>query len=511
MTTTTQEFPRSAASPIQFRICFAIAASILLGGCAALKLESTASADSTAPVATVSMASAAAPIPNPEPAAATATPIDKAAEATAAPAPRDPQQLSEVASDPGPPIVEALPAVVAAETVAEPQSDLWARIESGFAIADIEHKLVDRHMKWYLDRPDYVRRMIERSQRYLHFVVEELERRNLPTELALLPMIESAYNPMAHSRARAAGMWQFIPSTGKHYGLEQTWWADERRDVVSSTRAALDYLERIYVMHGDWHLSLASYNWGEGAVKRAVERNRRKGLPTGYAYIKMPAETRGYVPKLQAIKNILGDKALREQLAVPSIPDEPYFVAIERPEEMDVKLAAEFAEISLEEFVALNPAHNRPILRTDVPLLLPRDHVDRFLARVAKHDEPFVSWQKYVFQKKDRIDKVAKRFGLTEQQLRLANGLTGKRRRVKPGQQLMVPLPDKATAETLSVVAALPPFSITDPPPKKKKRRYYRKRSRLAALLPAPSKAKPVKKKKTAASRGLKKKRNTKG
>ena len=506
MTTTTQEFPHSAAAPKRCQIAFVLAASVLLGGCSALKLDQAASADGEAQLPVVVAAA-----PQPAPTIPLAAKAPDAPKAATPPVVRTAQQISEVASDPAPPIVAAA-AVVAAipEPAIEPPRDLWARIEAGFAIADIEHALVDRHMKWYLDRPDYMQRMIERSQLYLHFVVEELERRNLPTELALLPMIESAYNPMAHSRARAAGMWQFMPATGRHYGLEQNWWADERRDVVSSTRAALDYLERIYVMHGDWHLSLASYNWGEGAVKRAVEKNRRKGLPTSYSHIKMPAETRGYVPKLQAIKNILGNKALREKLELPSIPDEPYFVAIERPEEMDVKLAAEFAEISLDEFVALNPAHNRPILRTDVPLLLPRDHVDRFLARVAMHDEPFISWQKYVFQKKDRIDKVAKRFGLTEQQLRLANGLTGKRRDVKAGQKLMVPLPDKANAETLSVVAALPPFSITDPPPKK--RRYYRKRAKLAALVPAPAQVKAVKKKKAAASRPLKKKTgNTKG
>jgi membrane-bound lytic murein transglycosylase D len=500
------------------RLIVAFVATALLGACATP--GSPTQAVASKPAAPVSKGPAVAAerkvTPAPVAPAAAAPVAVMKAETPATPVAVEespPPSPGEAATDPAPPL-PTLTETSQAPTeamVAAPAPDLWARIESGFAIADIEHKLVDRHMKWYLDRPDYMRRMIERSQRYLHFVVEELERRKLPTELALLPMIESAYNPLAHSRARAAGMWQFIPSTGKIYGLEQDWWADERRDVVSSTRAALDYLERIYVMHGDWHLALASYNWGEGAVRRAVEKNRRKGLPTSYAYIQMPAETRGYVPKLQAVKNILGNPGLRQMLELPSIPDEPYFVAIERPEEMDVKLAAEFAEISLEEFVALNPAHNRPILRNDVPLLLPRDHVDRFLARVALHDEPFISWQKYVFQKKDRVDKIAKRFGLTEQELRLANGLTGKRRDVKVGQQLMVPLPGKATPETLAVVDALPPFSITDPPPKKR-RTYYRKRAKLAALTPAPeTRAKPVKKKKTANTRTSRKRGNTRG
>jgi membrane-bound lytic murein transglycosylase D len=479
------------------RLLVLFALATLLAGCASTASQAPAQRplakpiDAPGPAAgSKSSAPAVAVVPNPTP--------DIEAPAVEAPA-APPPPIDNVVAGVGTAAAGEAPVP---EASAKALPDLWKRIEAGFAIADLDHPLVDRHTRWYLDRPDYVRRMVERSQRYLHFVVEELEKRNLPTELALLPMIESAYNPMAYSRARAAGMWQFIPSTGKIYGLEQDWWADQRRDVISSTQAALDYLERIYAMHGDWHLALASYNWGEGAVGRAVARNRAKGLPTGYQHIAMPAETRGYVPKLQAVKNILGNPGLRQMLELPSIPDEPYFVAIDRPEEMDVKLAAEFAEISLDEFVALNPAHNRPILRTDVPLLLPRDHVDRFRERVAAHDRPFLSWQKYIFQKSDRVDTVAKRFGLTEQQLRLANGLTGKRAKVVAGQRLMVPLPGQANAETLSVIAALPPFSITDPPAPRKGVR--KRRTQLAALVPGPQQEKSAARKKTAAGTGAK-------
>ena len=179
--------------------------------------------------------------------------------------------------------------------------DVFQRIRNGFAMPDINNDLVLYHQQWYLNRPDYLRRMVERSSPYLHHIVEEIEKRGMPMELALLPMVESAYNAMAYSRAKASGLWQFIPATGRRYNLDQNWWKDERRDIVASTAAALEYLQSIYDMHGDWHLALASYNWGEGAVKRAIEKNEARGLPTDYPNLTMPKETRHYVPKLQAL------------------------------------------------------------------------------------------------------------------------------------------------------------------------------------------------------------------
>lgn len=343
-----------------------------------------------------------------------------------------------------------------------PTEDLWVRIRRGFAMPELSSELVDRNMRWYLSKPEYLRRMVERSRLYLHYIVEELERRGMPTELALLPMVESAFNPMAYSSARASGLWQFIPSTGKLYQLDQNWWIDERRDVVSSTNAALSYLRRIYDMHGDWHLALASYNWGEGAVGRAIAKNRAKGLPTDYLSLTMPAETRNYVPKLQALKNILANPELVAKLDLPPVPNEPYFATIEKPAAIDIKLAAKLAEVPLTEFIALNPAHNRPVIRSDVPLLLPADKIDTFLRNVERHDGPLSSWKTYVFQRKDRLDKVAARHGMTLAQLKAVNGLTGRRARAVPGQPLLVPLSPEASRETLAVIQHMPKTPVVE-------------------------------------------------
>ena len=183
--------------------------------------------------------------------------------------------------------------------------DLWERIRRGYAMPNLDNDLVHDREQWYANRPDYIFRMTERSKKYLFHIVEELELRNMPTELALLPFVESAFNPQAVSGAKAAGMWQFMPATGRTFELKQNVFRDDRRDVLASTRAALDYLQKLYNMFGDWHLALAAYNWGEGSVGRAIGKNQRAGLNAGYTDLSMPMETRMYVPKLQAIKNIV--------------------------------------------------------------------------------------------------------------------------------------------------------------------------------------------------------------
>jgi membrane-bound lytic murein transglycosylase D len=181
-------------------------------------------------------------------------------------------------------------------------ADIWDRIRRGFALNDLQNPLVNDREQWYASRPDYIFRMTDRSRKYLFHIVEEIERRDLPMELALLPFIESAFNPRAVSSARAAGMWQFMPATGQSFDLKQNAFRDDRRDVLASTRAALDYLEQLHRRFGDWHLALAAYNWGQGNVNRAITRNTKEGLPTGYTDLSMPYETREYVPKLQAVK-----------------------------------------------------------------------------------------------------------------------------------------------------------------------------------------------------------------
>jgi len=188
-------------------------------------------------------------------------------------------------------------------------ADLWGRVRAGFGLPELQTELVADHERWYASRPEYVQRMTERSNRYLYHVVEEVERRKMPTELALLPFIESAFNPQAMSSARASGIWQFMPATGKDFELKQNLFRDDRRDVLASTRAAMDYLQRLYRQFGDWHLALAAYNWGEGNVQKAIKRNMAAGLPTDYLSLNMPPETRNYVPKLHAVRNIIGRPA----------------------------------------------------------------------------------------------------------------------------------------------------------------------------------------------------------
>jgi membrane-bound lytic murein transglycosylase D len=236
-----------------------------------------------------------------------------------------------------------------------PATDLWARIRNGFALPNMDSALVREQENFYSARPEYMKRMAQRSQRYLYYVVEEIEKRGMPSEIALLPMIESAYNPTAYSRSHASGIWQFIPSTGRLYGLQQNFWSDERRDVAAATHAALDYLEKLYDQFGSWDLALASYNWGEGAVARAIAKNEAKGLPTDYRSLTMPRETRYYVPKLQAVKNIIADPA-KYGVELSQIRNEPYFTSVPVPQNIDVKLAARFAEMPLEDFLSLNPA-----------------------------------------------------------------------------------------------------------------------------------------------------------
>lgn len=321
-----------------------------------------------------------------------------------------------------------------------PPALMWQRIRSGFAMKDLSNPLVTEWESWYASRPDYVARMVEHSSRVLYHVMEEVERRRMPAELALLPMIESAYNPQAYSRAHASGIWQFIPSTGKIYGLRQDWWYDGRRDIVAATNAALDYLEKLHGMFGNWELALASYNWGEGAVSRAVARNQAKGLPTDYESLTMPAETRNYLPKLQAVKNIVADPA-RFGLRLAEIPNAPYFAVVMANRHIDVELAARLAEIPIEEFRFLNPAHNKPVINANAAetIVLPVDKVEIFRRNLENHDQPFVSWQAYKMKPGDRPEKIAAKHGITLAELHRINGING-RKRITTGQALLVPV-----------------------------------------------------------------------
>ncbi|MCP5233166.1 MAG: transglycosylase SLT domain-containing protein [Zoogloeaceae bacterium] len=361
-----------------------------------------------------------------------------------------------------------LPSRVATVDLTYDAIDVWDRIRRGFGMPDLNSDLVTEQQVFYLNRPAYLKRVFERGRRYLFHIVNELESRGMPTELALLPMVESAFNPMAYSRAHASGLWQFIPSTGKHFNLEQNWWVDERRDVVASTSAALDYLQTIYEMHGDWQLALASYNWGEGSVARAIEKNRAAGLPTEYAYLQMPAETRNYVPKLQALKNIVAQPELFN-VSLPYVANRPYFATVESPAGLDLATAARLAETPLDEFVALNPGFKRPVIPAGTqPLVVPADKADVFAANFAAEADGAAKWRTYHVDATDTVERVAERFGLSAGQLREVNGLPAGTRLVE-GQAVLVPvagdpdgalaaarlLPDNALSSAASAAAPL--------------------------------------------------------
>jgi len=321
-----------------------------------------------------------------------------------------------------------------------PPGDLWQRLRNGFAMPDLQSRMVSERMEWYVANQDYLQRVFDRSRLYLFHIVEELEKRDMPTEIALLPIVESAFNPMAYSRAHASGLWQFIPGTGKRYELKQNMWYDGRRDIVASTSAALDYLKDVYDMHGDWQLALASYNWGENAVARAIEKNRREGQPTDYLSLPMPRETRGYVPKLQALKNLILNPQAYGVTLTP-IPNEPYFATVTKTRDIDVQLAAKLAEMPVEEFVALNPGFSRPLIRTSVAsrIVLPADKVEIFHENLEKYaDKSLVSWKTYVPQHGENLEAIAKKHGLTLGQLKEVNGI-GPRSRSVPNL-LVVPI-----------------------------------------------------------------------
>ncbi len=332
-------------------------------------------------------------------------------------------------------------------------TDLWARVRSGFAIPDLDNDLVLKWQQWYATRPDYVKRMTERGGRYLFYVVEEIEKRGIPTELALLPFIESAFNPQAMSVARASGMWQFMPATGKDFDLKQNLFRDDRRDVLASTRAALDYLQLLQRQFGDWQLALAAYNWGQGNVQRAIDRNLKAGIQPTYENLRMPDETRNYVPKLQAVKNIV----LRPQafaITLPVLENHPYFLSVPITNDIDVEVAARLAGISLDEFQQLNPQLNKPvILAAGTPqVLLPYDNATLFVRNLRAHRAPLATWTAWVAPTTLKPADLARQVGMSEAELREVNRIPSGML-VKTGSTLLVPRSPHKSADVSGQVA----------------------------------------------------------
>lgn len=320
-------------------------------------------------------------------------------------------------------------------------NDLLGEIRSGFALDPVMNSRVEAELKWYLRHPDYLERVFNRSQRYLPHIAAELKARNLPLELALLPIVESAYDPFAYSHGRAAGLWQIIPGTGKRFGLQQNWWYDGRRDVVDSTRAALDYLTALHkMMDGDWLLAVASYNSGEGNVLRAVKRNRKQSKPTDFWNLRLSRETSAYVPRLMALVAIVSDPDAYG-VSLPEIVSDPQFDVVDIDSQLDLALAAELAAIDLDTLYSFNAGLNRWATDPAGPhrLILPIDVAGTFKAALAEvPDSERVRWKRHKVKNGETISEIAENYGTTLKAVRAANSLRGNT--IRAGSYLMIPV-----------------------------------------------------------------------
>ncbi len=374
-----------------------------------------------------------------------------------APAPRAQLDLPPAASPAATPIAPDAAAAPAPLTMprewqhhnGEDYDDLFDRMRAGFAFDEVQEPAIDEQLAWFEHNPDYLERVFQRGQRYLYHVITEVEARGMPLEFALLPVVESAYEPFAYSVSRAAGLWQFIPGTGVRFGLKQNWWYDGRRDVLESTRAALDYLQELHdQFDGDWLLAIAAYNVGENTVQRELDFNRAHGKPADFWHLSLPAETRAYVPKLLALKRLMAEPE-RYGMEFAPIPNEPYFAVIETDSQIDLKIAAQLADTSYDDLVALNPGYNRWATDPDGPhrMLVPIDNADAFesaLHSLAPEDR--VRFVTHVVTRSDTLAGIVKQYGSSTAVVSKLNDLKGGK--LTPGETLKIPeitgvIPDK--------------------------------------------------------------------
>ena len=334
-----------------------------------------------------------------------------------------------------------------------PTYSIWPRIRAGFQIeTHLEHPRVQAELEWYSRHQEYLYRTMARAEPFIHYILDEAEKRSMPTELVLLPIVESAYQPFAYSHGRAAGIWQFIPSTGRIYGLEQNWWYDGRRDIYASTQAALNYLQKLNKMFdGDWTLALAAYNSGSGTVRRAIRKNKKKGKPTDFWHLELPKETRAYVPKLMALKELVESPELYE-IGLRCIPDAPGFVSVDTESQIDLALAAELAELDVETLYTYNPAFNRWATSPDGPhrLLLPYDNAEIFKANLADYpDDQRVQWKRHKIKNGETLSHIALKYDTTVRELRKVNTIKGNN--IRAGKHLLIPVASRDLASyTLS-------------------------------------------------------------
>lgn len=341
------------------------------------------------------------------------------------------------------PVRREAPAVLASAALPAlaNETDLWSRVREGFVMEEVSPALVRTHERWFASHPEHLARTTERSRPYLYHVVEEVERRGMPMEAALLPFIESAYNPAATSPRAAAGMWQFIPSTGRLYGLKQDGWVDSRREVTAATDAALDYLQKLYAQFGRWDLAFAAYNCGEGCVARVLKKNASKGKSLDYASLALPTETRHYVPKLIALRNIVREPE-RFRVQLEPIDNEAYFMQVNLKQPMTATTAAKLAEMSMTEFIQLNPGFRRNVIGgvTSSALLIPADRVETFHFNLQQAGKTESSLKVYTPKSGDTLAKIADRFGVTLQWLRDHNVVKPNRKgTLSESQTVLVP------------------------------------------------------------------------
>lgn len=324
---------------------------------------------------------------------------------------------------------------------AEDYQDLWDRIRAGFDLPEVQSRHIAEYERWYSSRPEYIERLVKRSTPYLYYITVQVEQRNMPMEIVLLPAIESAYKPHALSSAKAVGLWQFIPATGRHYGLKQNWWYDGRKDVYASTNSALDYLEKLHKdFDGDWALALASYNAGEGTVSRAIKANKRAGKPTNYTALKLRDETIRYVPKLIALSNIIENPG-KYGLKITSVPNQPYFDIIRLNSQIELGVVADATNIPLDELEMLNPGFKRWATDPAGPHRLlvstsSSEMVADAIAGIPQNQR--VRWAHYKVRKGDTLSVIARRHGISVSSLKKTNKL--KSSKININQDLLIPL-----------------------------------------------------------------------
>ncbi|MDX1803170.1 MAG: LysM peptidoglycan-binding domain-containing protein [Alcanivorax sp.] len=341
------------------------------------------------------------------------------------------------------------------DAAAVPTDDLWTRMRNGFALnLAIDNDRIRVQRDWYARHPKYFMRVTTRAERYLDHIVDEAQKRDMPLELALLPMVESAFDPFAYSHGRAAGPWQFIPSTGDHFGMKRTWWQDQRRDIIKSTDAALTYLKQLSErFDGDWLLALAAYNAGGGTVSRAIKINQKAGKPTDFWHLNLPRETTAYVPKLLAIAQIVQSPD-KYNIALHPIPNHPYFASVNTGGQIDLAQAAKLAGVSVEELYLLNPAFNRWATSPNGPhrLLVPVDKAEHFRERLASLPKgERMQWNRYQIRPGDNLLSIAHQYRTTPEVLRSINHLRGNT--IIAGRTLLIPGPS-ANGDSYSLSAA---------------------------------------------------------